>query len=228
MDLIRVFIGYDRRFAFQWHLCAHSIMRRASRPVQILPLIAPAIKNESGHEPKKAATEFTFSRFFVPYLCGFKGFGIFMDIDMILQDDIAKFWDECVARARETGAALQVANHTTKDVLQRLNNQSSVMFFDAEQCSVLTPEFIAREQEKGFAPLHHFKWLPSGKVHTFGIEWNYLVSVYPASGVTPSLLHFTHGWPGCPIKPSIGPDFVDRWQEEYKHFMGTNGHPRPR
>jgi len=38
------------------------------------------------------STEFSFSRFLVPYLCGYEGKAIFMDGDMLCRSDIAELW----------------------------------------------------------------------------------------------------------------------------------------
>ena len=40
----------------------------------------------------KQSNAFSFSRFLVPYLCGYDGWGLFLDADMILTDDIAKLF----------------------------------------------------------------------------------------------------------------------------------------
>ena len=36
--MIPIFIGYDPREAIAFHVCANSIIRHASQPVQIIPL----------------------------------------------------------------------------------------------------------------------------------------------------------------------------------------------
>ena len=42
----------------------------------------------------KQSTDFSFSRFLVPHLMNFKGWAIFMDCDMLCQDDISELWSQ--------------------------------------------------------------------------------------------------------------------------------------
>ena len=44
------------------------------------------------HRDPNQSTEFSFTRFLVPYLVDYQGWAIFMDNDMVCLDDIAKLW----------------------------------------------------------------------------------------------------------------------------------------
>ncbi|MBT6312676.1 MAG: glycosyltransferase, partial [Alphaproteobacteria bacterium] len=85
--MIRIFIGYDRREAFGFQVLAHSIISRASEPVSITPI---ALQNLGALYERKTdplqSTEFSFSRFFAPYLAGYAGWAIFMDCDCLCLD----------------------------------------------------------------------------------------------------------------------------------------------
>ena len=52
------------------------------------------------------STDFSFSRFLVPYLCGYEGWSLFMDCDMLMLDDIAELW-----ALRDERYAVQVVKH---------------------------------------------------------------------------------------------------------------------
>jgi hypothetical protein len=105
--MIRIFIGYDRREAFGFQVLAHSIISRASEPVSITPI---ALQNLGALYERKTdplqSTEFSFSRFFAPYLAGYAGWAIFMDCDCLCLDDIAKLWAE-----RDSQYAVQCVQH---------------------------------------------------------------------------------------------------------------------
>src|SRR3954470_1559180 len=105
--LIRVFIGYDAREAVAFSVLAHSIYARASVPVCIVPLrlsqLAGILKRE--RHPLQS-TDFAFSRFLVPYLSHYEGWSLFMDCDMLMQDDIASLWS-----LRDDRFAVQVVKH---------------------------------------------------------------------------------------------------------------------
>src|SRR5262245_8295154 len=91
MNPLRVFIGYDSREPVAYHVCAHSILARASRPVAIYPLRQDALRSHGSYWRSidtKASTEFSLTRFLVPYLCNFDGWGVFMDCDMLVRTDI--------------------------------------------------------------------------------------------------------------------------------------------
>ena len=89
--MIKIFIGFDPREAVAYHVLTQSILDRASMPVSITPL---ALKNLDFKRKRDSSqsTDFSFTRFLVPYLCNYQGSAIFMDCDMLVQDDIAKLW----------------------------------------------------------------------------------------------------------------------------------------
>ncbi len=83
---IRVFIGFDPREAVAFSVLAYSIHVRASLPVTIAPLMLSQLKKEMRRERHPLqSTDFSFSRFLVPSLAGFKGWALFMDCDMLAQ-----------------------------------------------------------------------------------------------------------------------------------------------
>src|SRR6266568_2834660 len=92
--MIRVFIGYDPKEAVAYHTLAHSILTRASAPVSIAPVALSTLRGPFFNRERDPlqSTEFSFSRFLVPFLCGFEGWAIFMDCDMLCRGDIADLW----------------------------------------------------------------------------------------------------------------------------------------
>ena len=55
------------------------------------------------------STEFSFTRFLVPYLSDYTGWSLFCDCDMLMLDDIAKLW-----ALRDDRYAVQVVKHDHK------------------------------------------------------------------------------------------------------------------
>jgi lipopolysaccharide biosynthesis glycosyltransferase len=107
-DLIRVFIGFDPREAVAYHTLSHSILRHASTPVSITPLALCQLEPNLLWRERNPlqSTDFAFSRFLVPYLCGYKGWAIFVDCDMLFTKDIKRLWD-----LRDEKYAVQVVKH---------------------------------------------------------------------------------------------------------------------
>ena len=105
--MIRVFIGFDPRETVAYHVFAHSILARASQPVTIAPLMLSQLGGLLTR-PRHAlqSTDFSFSRFLVPHLCGFEGSALFFDCDMLMLDDVARLW-----ALRDERFAVQVVKH---------------------------------------------------------------------------------------------------------------------
>ena len=86
-----IFIGYDPKEAVAYHVLEHSLRKHSSIPLAITPLsrnnLTAVFKRE---QLANESTEFSFSRFLVPYLCRYQGWALFMDCDMLVLDDIAR------------------------------------------------------------------------------------------------------------------------------------------
>ena len=197
--MIRVFIGYDPREAAAFAVLAHSIHARASRPVAIAPLRLSELKDvyRRKRDPLQS-TDFSFSRFLTPYLCGYEGWAIFMDCDMLVLNDIAKLW-----ALRDERYAVQVVKHVhvPKEDVKFLGavqtkyekkNWSSVMLMNCARCRALTPDFV--NGATGLE-LHQFKWLGDDSlIGALPAKWNHLVG-YDAPRGDASLVHYTIGGP---------------------------------
>ena len=200
--MIRTFIGYDSREAAAFSVLAHSINARASQPVAIAPVMLEQLRGVYRRERDPLqSTDFSFSRFLTPWLCGFEGWAAFMDCDMIMLDDIANLWG-----LRDERYAVQVVkhHHVPKEEVKFLGekqskyekkNWSSVMLMNCAKCRALTPEFVSSASG---LQLHQFKWLASDElIGALPAKWNHLVG-YDAPRADASLVHFTIGGPYFP------------------------------
>ena len=89
--MIRVFIGYESKAPVLYNVLQHSIQVRSSRPVSITPLMLSQLNGVYNREVNPlASTEFSFSRFLVPYLSDYEGWSLFIDNDMVMIEDITK------------------------------------------------------------------------------------------------------------------------------------------
>ena len=197
--MIRAFIGYDDREAAAFGVLSHSIHARATEPVSIAPLRLTELAGvyKRPRDPLQS-TDFSFSRFLTPYLCGYEGWAIFMDCDMLVLDDIAKLW-----RLRDQRYAVQVVKHVhvPREEVKFLGavqtkyakkNWSSVMLMNCGKCMKLTPDYV---NAASGLELHQFKWLEGD--HLIGEippAWNHLVG-YDAPRRDASLVHYTIGGP---------------------------------
>lgn len=152
----------------------------------------------------------------VPWFSQWKGHAIFLDGDMIVQDDIANLW-----ALRDPYKAVQVVKHDykTKHPVKYLGsrnddyprkNWSSVILWNNNHFHNrdLTPEFVS---EKTGSFLHQFKWLSDDLIGELPSKWNHLVLEYPDK--TASLYHYTVGAPCFSDYKDL-----DRGQDWYKEF----------
>jgi hypothetical protein len=197
--MIRIFVGYDAREALAFSVLSHSIHARASEPVAIAPVMLSQLVSVHTRERNALqSTDFSFSRFLTPWLCGFEGWALFMDCDMVALDDIAKLW-----RLRDERYAVQVVkhHHAPKEEVKFLGqkqskyekkNWSSVMLMNCAKCHALTPQYV---NEASGLELHQFKWLESDAlIDEIPSRWNHLVG-YDAPRRDAGLVHFTIGGP---------------------------------
>jgi hypothetical protein len=222
--MLRIFIGYDDRERVAYHVLAHSILRRASIPVSITPVARqnmPFYKRERG---ELESTDFSITRFLVPMLCGFQGFGLFLDSDMLCLGDVAEFAGYTTLMDSYSTAVRVVKHQYTPQEDRKFlgqpqtryerKNWSSVMLFNNRLCDRLTLDYV---QSAHGLDLHQFKWTRDDRVQSLPREWNWLVDEPGYEEGKPKLLHYTKGAPcfsayaNCPWAPE--------WFAERDHML---------
>jgi hypothetical protein len=193
-EMLRVFIGSDPRQPVSYSVLQHSISVRSSKPVSITRLQLNQLPLD-----RVGLTEFTYSRFLVPYLCGYKGLALFLDADMLCLDDISKLFD------MKDRTAIQVVKN--KESFE----WASLMLFDCSKCWKLTPESISYADNL----FRMDKWEEIGELPT---EWNHLVG-YDPPGVDKKLVHYTQGIPVWPETQEC--EYWEEWHDERRAMMGT-------
>ncbi len=208
----RVFIGFDHRQPISYTILQHSIFTRTDTPVSITPLCINQLPIK-----REGLTPFTWSRFLVPWLCEFKGWGLFLDIDMLVLGDI----NELFSLADENCAVMVSKNKL------RFEWASAILFNCAHPDNQkLTPAFI--ETAEG---LHKINWTEA--VGEFPGEWNHLVG-YDEPRDNPKLVHYTQGIPIFPETEDGG--YRSEYQTEvqsavfarpWRELMGNSVHAKP-
>lgn len=216
--MIRLFIGYDFNETVAYHVLSNSVMRHAKEPVSITPLILSQLPMTRERTPTQS-TEFSFSRFLVPWLCGYEGRAIFMDCDMLVRADIAELLDyvdgyqvACVQHDYTPKSEDKFLGQV--QTAYEKKNWSSLMVFDNEKCKALTPEYV--NTATGLE-LHQFKWANS--VGSLPAAWNHLVGEY-APNPRAKNVHFTLGTP-CFAKYA-NCEYAHEWREEKKMLAHHN------
>lgn len=200
--MLKIFIGYDPKEAAAYHTLCHSIIKRASAPVAIIPLVQSQLRAQGIYMraiDTQAATEFSLTRFLVPYLSGYEGVSIFMDCDMVVKDDIVQMvrWENRQYHAVSVCKHDYVPKNAVKmdgqaQAAYPRKNWSSFMLFNNEFCKTLTPDYVNSASP---ADLHRFAWMSQDHlIGSLPLTWNWLVGEYPANDDA-KILHYTEGGP---------------------------------
>ncbi len=195
---MRVFIGRDPRKPLDANVLANSIVEHASLPVSITMLSLKTLPIK-----RRGLTEFTFSRFLVPYLCDYDGYALFLDADMVVTGDLVDLFR--VPKATDTKQVYVNQN-------QKPFEWASAMLFDCAMCKILTPSYIDDNRNA----LFDFKWCESGGVGSFPEEWNWCVP-YSGNNDNAKLYHYTQGTPNW--KETRGHLEDKHWNAAYKAMI---------
>lgn len=202
MRPFRVFIGHDPRVTIATTVLAASLLRHSSIPLAITPLSLPTLPIK-----RRGLTDFTWSRFLVPYLCDYDGPALFLDSDIVSTSDIGAI----ISELESLDFAVACAN--TKPEFER----AAVMLFNCghEANKVLTPEYIETTKD----PLHLIPWT---KPVSLSNKWNFLVGYDRKEwmqGKVPPLIHYTKGIPIW--QETLNCDYADEWRESLLWAQGT-------
>lgn len=206
--MLKVFVGYDPRESIGFHVFCDSLIRHSSRPLEIIPL--------SGQQ-RDGTNAFTYSRFLVPYLCGFKGTALFVDgSDMLIKADIAGLF-----ALADPAYAVQVVKHEyqTKHPTKYIGtsmqcdnrdysckNWSSVILWNCEHThNFITQATIDISTGKW---LHSFQWIGRAHMGDLHSEWNHLVGEQEYNPDA-KLIHYTLGIPAIPHYANC--DYAEDW-----------------
>lgn len=221
MRPINVYIGYDPVESAAYHVLAHSIIRQSSIPVSISPIRRSHLTEfHKRDRTDLESTEFSMSRFLVPYLNGYRDWAVFMDCDMLFRADIAELMG-----LKDPKYAVQVVKHDyepSSDVKMlgsvqskyAKKNWTSLMVMNCWKCSLLTPEYI---NNASGMELHQFKWLKDDEqIGPLPLEWNWLVGEYDYNPKAKNA-HFTLGGPWW--KDYVTADYADEWRDELSNML---------
>lgn len=216
---LNIYLGYDSREIVAYHTFAQSIIANASGPVSIIPLKQDQLRAMRAYTrpvDTKAATEFSLTRFLVPYLNGYEGYAIFADCDMIAKADVY----ELVVHAQAKRKAVLCCQHdyVPKNAVKMdgqpnaaypRKNWSSLMVFDCASCRVLTPEYVNTASP---ADLHRFAWCNDDRMGGLPLSWNWLVGEYEHND-NAKILHYTEGGPWFDAYRDV--DHASDWYSVY-------------
>ncbi len=227
---LEIFIGFDGREAEAYHVCVKSILKNTTIPVRIHTLDErvlraqglfwrPQRKHGPGHgvdlmDGKPFSTEFSFTRFLLPWLKD-SGWAIFVDLDFMFRCDIAELYG-----LRDSERALMCVHHDYRPpetikmdgvAQERYNrkNWSSLMMWNLSHDANKSLS-LADVNEKPGAWLHQLQWLPDEVIGELPVEWNWLAE-YSDESIDPKAVHYTLGGPWMPQYAKS--PYADEWRD---------------
>lgn len=234
-----IYIGYDPREHRAVQVLMDSIERQASRPINVVTINALALRrvglyrraphvdstcwgNPPGRDMIDAfdgrpfSTDFSFSRFLVPFLNQLEGFALFMDCDMYFRSDPCELFDNfadpdgpalwCVQHRYDGGGEQTKMYGCVQQAYSRKNWSSFVLYNCGHPAHHnLTADDVNTKPGRW---LHNFQWLPDEQLGALPEAWNWLDG-HSDPEIEPANVHFTSGGPWFSKEAGLG---YDTWQ----------------
>lgn len=237
---LKVYIGWDSREKVAYDVCRKSIQHNTSNKIKIIPLCHKQLRRQGWFcrpwktnaydgnltdliDGKPFSTEFSHTRFLVPALMNYSGWALFMDSDMVFDDNIKHLFALCDDRY-----AVMVVKHRHKPIEEfkmdgvpqtnyHRKNWSSFILFNCGHPAnrKLTPEIV---NTKPGSWLHAFSWLEDIHIGNLHYEYNWIQGVSPST-VVPKVIHYTDGGPWFDGYKDV--DFADRWWKYYHRWLDS-------
>lgn len=222
---MKVFIGYDPREETAYQVCRESLARQSSTLLNIQPIKQSEMREKNLYWREKdhlSSTEFSFTRFLVPYLAGYTGWAIFMDCDFLWRGDIAE-----IEQYIDPAYAACVVKHdykpkeTTKmdgqmQTQYPRKNWSSFVLWNCGHSETRNLSLRMVNEQSGLY-LHRFNFLSDEFIGELPIKFNYLEGWHTKEDEpNPLGVHFTRGGPW--FKDYVDVEYGDEWVEMYKNI----------
>ena len=213
-----IYVGYDSRFPLAYEACVRSIKKFAPK------LVIKALKKDElkalnlyqRDDEKDSSTEFTYLRFLVPYLEGYKGYAIYCDSTVMWRADpremtkyINSHISAAVVKHNFTSCPTDTKLGNLPQVYYPHKNWASVILFNCTHPDSrrLIPKVIKEETAEY---LLEFGWIEkTSNLGLIPLEYNYLIGYYssPESDSCIKAVNYTDGGP---------------WDVKYRHLDFTN------
>ena len=206
-----IFIGYEEREHEAYEVCKYSLEYQNQCRKEtgtwawddypdIIQLRSTEIKEYKRDHGEPQSTDFTFTRFWCPYLCDFEGFSLFVDCDFLFLAhpiEILKHID-----TRKAVSVVQHPEYLPKGDIKmdgiaqhrsKRKNWASLIVFNNEHPSnkILEPDYLNNHLPG--LDFHHLAWLDDSEIGSIPMEWNCLDQYYHIEN--PKAIHYTEGGP---------------------------------
>ena len=226
MNNLNIYVGYDSKEDIAYRVCKYSILKRSKSNIKItsLKLYELVAKNLYKRDiDPLASTEFTYSRFLVPFLNNYNGWAIFCDCDFIFFEDISNILIDI-----DKSKAVYCVKHDytpkekhkmdgQKQTIYPRKNWSSFILFNCSHPSNKKLSVDLVNSETG-SFLHQFKWLEDNEIGSLDERWNWLEGwTSNHNNKKPFAVHFTRGGPWFDEWQDV--EFAKEWINERDEYL---------
>lgn len=233
---MKIFIGYDPRDHYAYHVAKQSIVENSSIDVEITPVLEWRLRasklfwrsyrvDQNGQmwderDGRPFSTQFSFTRFAIPLMTDFTDeWVLFMDADMMFRADVKELVDlidqdksvMCVQHNHQPTEAKKMDGVIQARYFRK--NWSSFMLMKPSGCSRLTKYELNNATG---TQLQAMTWVEDEKIGALPPEWNHLVG-YDDPEASPKNVHFTLGTPDMPLSPE------SKWDREWWECLERAG-----
>ena len=226
-----IFIGHDEREKDAYDVCEYSLRRHSSKPLDIEPIsnVHP-LYDRNWHQRGNDriddidgypfTTDFSFARFLVPQIMGFKGWAMYVDCDFLYRADIQELFNQaqdhcavmCVPHNFRPTSPIK-ADGVKQSQYYRKCWSSMVLW----NCAHDSNKMITADQTntRTGGELHKFFWLNNFEIGHLPEEWNWL-EPHSALEIDPKAIHYTEGGPWFWNRQNV--KYAKEWKEEFKRM----------
>jgi len=211
---VRYFVGHEPRLEMNTKVFQKSVIEHSERLKDGFEILPYTTLKEQGYIERDhvGSTKFTLARFLVPHLCGFKGFSVFCDSDMVWTVDPTileryiqpKYPVMCVKHdinyLLQGPASDKQTQPLAKPRVQEKNSWhtrkwwSSMMIINNEHPAIkaLSVDYI---NTADYNEIMQMRWVtPGDEIGSLPKSFNYLVNYYHDE-IHPACIHYTDGTP---------------------------------
>jgi len=213
---MKIFIGHDSRQELNTEACRASL-KRFGHEVYLIDI--DEMRQYGYDREEDGSTEFTYTRFLVPFLADYEGYALFCDSDFIWLEDPALMLNIINPENAVSCVQHDIKNVRTNQKFCNNKNEyypkkwwSSLMYFNCSHpsCKKLNVDAVNTLTAK---ELHRFEWADENSIGRLPTEYNYLVGYYNTG--TPIGLHYTDGSPMH--KQYVNDPYAENWYEFAAH-----------
>jgi hypothetical protein len=216
----KIFVGYDSTQPESFDVCKHSLLPHSVTPLKLVDLPMYNRTDVNG------STEFSLTRFLVPYLSNYEGWSLFCDSDFLWLCDPLEVFDLC----DDMYTVMVIKHEYSPKTDYKMNgkyqhkypkkNWSSLMLFNNSKCTNLSPTSVNQSLP---SYLHQFHWTNDECVGSLPTEYNWLVGYYSETETfKPKALHYTDSGPWH--KHHTGSEYDTMWTSMYSEIHHNLAH----